>query len=189
MQELNKKLKQFRVFDETEAYLRHRARVHEREKREKLRKEGKLEAYLAEIEEAKKRDEESKSDVNKESSVSVEKIMEEYSAIKKIDKENSVHGNLIRLENTPEEDVSSHIQNGCVKKKKKKKTKKKKKVVQEEKNIVPEEDKNIVLEEAEFKPEMAGSTGLPTFYFTNLVEQNRSIFARYRVTCRQKKKN
>jgi hypothetical protein len=158
--------------DETEAYLRHRARVHEREKREKLRRQGKLEAYLAEIERNKpkmeaKRDEDEQKD-------SIDKIMEEYNAIKKLDKENSVVGNL-RLENSLEECVEEIVQ-----KKKKVKRRRKKKVA-----VV--EEPSVLLDDAEFKPTMAGSTGLPAFFFNNLVKENKSVFIRARYTCRPKK--
>lgn len=165
-------------FDETEAYLRHRARVHEREKREKLRKEGKLEAYLAEIERNKPKIEKDKTSNGggEETDVNIDKIMEAYYAIKKLDIENAVQSNQIRIEIPPEVNVDA---NNKQKKKARKHRKKKKK------NVVEEE--NVVLDEAEFKPTMAGSTGLPTFFFSNLVKENRSVFARYRVTCRQKK--
>lgn len=164
-------------FDETEAYLRHRARVHEREKRERLRRKGKLEAYLAEIERNKPKIEHTREEEiieNEAEDVSVDKIMEEYYAIRNIDKENSVHSNQIRM------DIAGE---NMQRRKKVKRSKKKKRVVVEE-----EEESSVVLDEAEFKPQMAGSTGLPTFFFSNVVEKNRSVFARYRVTCRPKKK-
>lgn len=164
-------------FDETEAYLRHRARVHEREKRERLRRKGKLEAYLAEIERNKPKIEHTREEEiieNEAADVSVDKIMEEYYAIRNIDKENSVHSNQIRM------DIAGE---NMQRRKKVKRSKKKKRVVVEE-----EEESSVVLDEAEFKPQMAGSTGLPTFFFSNVVEKNRSVFARYRVTCRPKKK-
>lgn len=170
-------------FDETEAYLRHRARVHEREKRERLRRKGKLEAYLAEIERNKPKIEHTKEEeiIEKEAEdVSIDKIMEEYYAIRNIDKENSVHSNQIRMDDALEEDFVEKMR----RRKKVKRSKKKTKRV-----IVEEEEPSVILEEAEFKPQMAGSTGLPTFFFNNVVEQNRSIFARCRVTCRPKKIN
>lgn len=168
--------------DETEAYLRHRARVHEREKRDRLRRKGKLEAYLAEIERNKPKIEHTKEEeiIEKEAEdVSIDKIMEEYYAIRNIDKENSVHSNQIRIDNAPEEDIAQNMQRW----KKVKRSGRKKKIV-----IVEEEEQSVILDEAEFKPQMAGSTGLPTFFFNNVVENNSKIFARCRLTCRPKKK-
>lgn len=160
-------------FDETEAYLRHRARVHEREKRERLRKEGKLEAYLAEIESNKVKIESEKN--HRTESDRMNKMMEEYYAIKKLDKENLVVGNQIRLNNAFEERAEEIVY-------RKKKVKRRRK-----KRVMEEENQSVILDDAEFKPQMAGSTGLPSFFFNNLVETNRSVFARCRVTCRPKK--
>ncbi len=138
-----------------------------------MRRKGKLEAYLAEIEKnnPKKVSEKSNNDEESES-VNINEIWEQYKAIKQFDKENFVLYNQIELDNTLEEEFEP---------KKVKKRKRKKKVV------VEEQQPNIILDEAEFKPKMAGRTGLPTFFFTNLVQKNKSVFARCRITCRPKK--
>lgn len=155
--------------DETEAYLRHRARVHEREKREKLRRQGKLEAYLAEIEKNKPKIETKGTDER----ASIDNIMEKYKAVK-LDKE-TVLSNL-KLDNSLEECVDEIV----ARRKKVKKRRRKKAVVEEDSTILVDDD-------AEFRPNMAGSTGLPTFFFSNLVKQNQSVFIRARYTCRPKK--
>lgn len=187
VQQLRDMSENYRVFDETEAYLRHRARVHEREKRERLRRHGKLEAYLAEIEKNKPKIESERendnNDVNEESSegVDIDKILEQYKAIKEFEKQNAVLCNLIELKSAPEQDVEDNTSRTSKKKKAKKHKKKKKAVV--------EEESTEILEEAEFRPKMAGRTGLPTFFFSNLVQQNKSVFAKCRVACRPKKKH
>lgn len=186
--ELRDMLNNYRVFDETEAYLRHRARVHEREKRERLRRKGKLEAYLAEIEKNKpkiesKTENNNNEEVEKEpEGVNIDKIMEEYKALKEFEKENLVLCHQIQLNISPEKDVEDiTTTTPRTSKKKAKKHKKKKKVVIEE--------PSVVLEEAEFKPKMGGRTDLPKFFFNNLVQQNKSVFAKCRVTCRPKRKH
>jgi hypothetical protein len=186
-QELRDIANNYRIFDETEAYLRHRARVHEREKRERLRRKGKLEAYLAEIEKNKpkiesKMENENKEEEEKEEAegVNFEKILEEYKAVKEFEKENLVLCHQIQLNISPEKDVQDITPRASKKKVKKHKKKKK---------VVVEEEPSVVLEEAEFKPKMAGRTNLPTFFFSNLVQQNKSVFAKCRVTCRPKKKH
>lgn len=185
-QELRDMLNNYRVFDETEAYLRHRARVHEREKRERLRRKGKLEAYLAEIEKNKPKIESKMENDNNEveeeeaEGVSIDKIMEEYKALKELEKENMVLCHQIQLASL-EKDAEDKTPRTS--KKKVKKHKKKKKVV------IEEPEPSIVLEEAEFKPKMGGRTDLPKFFFNNLVQQNKSVFAKCRVTCRPKRKH
>jgi hypothetical protein len=151
------------VIDETEAYLRHRARVHEREKREKLKKQGKLDEYLAELERNKAKQEELKKEPKKETEdkaieeqLVLAKFMEQYNEVKKFEKENLITN--IQIKNV-EETVTETI----VKKKKNRRRKKKK---------VIEEQDEIILKDAEFKPQLAGNTGLPTFFFSNLVKQN-----------------
>lgn len=56
----------------------------------------------------------------------------------------------------------------------KKKKAMKKKWAELEKKELEEE----MIEPEEFKPRMAGRTGLPTFFFTNIVKQNCSSFQR-----------
>lgn len=154
-------------FDETEAYLRHRARVHEREKREKLKKQGKLEAYLAELEKNKPKPEPKEEPKEEQKMPSFEDFMKEYYESRKQEKENLISFNVScqhdREVSTEErKDVYSPEQ---VKKKTKRRRKPKKK------SDVPEEE-IILLDDAEFKPQLAGRTGLPTFFFSNIVKQN-----------------
>lgn len=187
-QELRDMFNNYRVFDETEAYLRHRERVHEREKRERLRRKGKLEAYLAEIEKNKPKIESNEGNGNNEEAeeepegVNIDKIMEEYKALKKFERENLVLCHQIQLNISLEENVADDTTTPRASKKKVKKHKKKKKKV-----VVEEEESTVVLDEAEFKPKMAGD--LPTFFFSNLVQQNKSVFAKCRTACRPKKKH
>jgi len=152
-----------RELDETEAYLRHRARVHEREKREKLKKQGKLDEYLAEVERNKPK-KESKKEWIPEEPPAFDEFMKEYYESRKFDKENLVIINVVK--HAAPEDYYGMPHSSVEIKKKVKKRKKPKKIAN------PEEE--ILLNDSEFKPEMAGSTGLPKFFFSNLVKQNRS---------------
>lgn len=150
--------------DETEAYLRHRARVHEREKREKLKKQGKLEEYLAEVEKNKPKKEPKKDWIPQEPPV-FESFMKEYYASRQFDKENVVINSIMKHP-LPEDYYGMPHSSVEIKKKVKKRKKPKKKIEN------PEDE--ILLNDPEFKPQMAGSTGLPKFFFSNLVKQNRS---------------
>lgn len=147
--------------DETEAYLRHRARVHEREKREKLKKAGKLEEYLAKIEQNIPKPEPQKEPEPKQEILNFDKIMESYLEVKKYEKENLMLNNVIQIS------VVEGNKNDETKKKKKIKRRKKKKIVEEEEN-------EILLDDVEFKPQMAGNTGLPSIFFNNLVKQHKT---------------
>jgi hypothetical protein len=154
--------------DETEAYLRHRARVHEREKREKLKKKGKLDEYLAELEKNKPKPEPKPSslmDLPGPEKLNFDEIIEKYREIQKFDKENFVQPCRYNFNICEKQQEEPFIK---VQKKKKVRKSKKKKVVEDE----LEDD--ILLEDAEFKPQMAGRTGLPVFFFNNLVKANRS---------------
>lgn len=149
-----------REYDETEAYLRHRQRVHEREKREKLKKQGKLDEYLKE--KAVKEPEPAPIVITWEP----DQLIENYKAAKKLDEENSVLINYSKIE-VDEKKVEIIV----------KQIKKKKKNIQRAKKARVEEEKDCEMEEpAEFNPRMAGRTGLPLFFFNNLVKQNRSAF-------------
>lgn len=143
------------MFDEAEAYLRHRERIREREKREKLRKEGKLAEYLQEVQKAERKP------VVVCEPTHVDLTLEKYSEIKKLE---------------PKSELVNYSKLDCVVEKKKLVKKLvKKKVKKSKKPRV--EDPEIVIEDAEeFKPPMAGSTGLPVFFFSNLVKQNCSAF-------------
>lgn len=150
--------------DETEAYLRHRARVHEREKREKLKKQGKLDAYLEEIEKSKPKSE-TRKEKKKDEMPNFDKFMQEYYEIRKFDKENLIINNVVKLPTAVENSKTQNINIEA-----KKKTKKRRKA---KKKIPEKQEEQIILNEAEFKPTMAGSTGLPKFFFNNLVKENR----------------
>lgn len=187
-----------REFDETEAYLRHRERIHEREKREKLKKQGKLDAYLKEQEEKAKAEKEKQKldfeekmrlykeskkseeetcliqnyvkfdiDVNKPKdpeAPNFEEMMREYQERRKADEE-EILVNYAKLE-VDEKKVEQVVKRIRLKKK----HEKAKKARLEEDEIVEDSD--------EFRPKMAGKTGLPSFFFSNLVTQNRSSFAK-----------
>lgn len=152
-------------FDETEAYLRHRARVHEREKREKLKKQGKLEAYLAEIEKNKPKPEPEK--VEEPKLPDFDKFMKEYYESRKFDKENFFPN---KVNNSSTEKVYFHENNNNNNTEVKKKPRRRRKAKKKAENL----EEEIILNEAEFKPQMAGSTGLPKFFFSNIVKQNSS---------------
>lgn len=188
-----------REFDETEAYLRHRQRIHEREKREKLKKQGKLDAYLKEQEEKKKaeeekqrldfeekmrlyeentKSEESKSllynyvkfdiDENKPKDPAApkfEEIMKEYQERRKAD-EAQILINYSKLD-VDEKKVEQVVKRIKLKKKHAKM-----------KKARMEEDEVVIEDAEEFRPKMAGKTGLPTFFFSNLVTKNSSSFAK-----------
>lgn len=147
-----------REFDETEAYLRHRQRVHEREKREKLKKEGKLQEYLKE-----KAVEVKPSPVVVQ--MEVEDILQKYKETKKLCEEESPLVNYSKFD-VDEKKVEKVVKQMRLKKKH-----------QKAKKARIEQDLNYVVEDSEeFKPRMAGKTGLPHFFFTNLVTENRSAF-------------
>lgn len=172
--------------DETEAYLRHRARVHEREKREKLRKQGKLDEYLAEVERNKPKPEPKKPADDDGFKLCFEKFMQEYAEYKKFEKENLNVLFALKNDVSHKNDEEPKVDT-AEKKKKTKRRKKPKKTKNEETEI------EVVLNETEFKPQMAGSTGLPSFFFSNLVNQNRAALqeaqAKNKMTFRQGKKN
>jgi hypothetical protein len=187
MKELMNFQNRYKVIDETEAYLRHRARVHEREKREKLKKQGKLDAYLAEVERNKPKPElKVEEKLTKKETVALDNFMQEYLESRKFDKENQAVHRPIVLQVPVEETSVAKVTatNGDAKRKVKKRKKSKKQ------KIAVEDD--VVLNEAEFRPQMAGSTGLPSFFFSNLVKQNRTALqeaqARHRMTPLKNKK-
>lgn len=130
--------------------MRHRERVREREKREKLRKEGKLVEYLQEL---------PKQVVVVSEARNVDITLEKYSEIRKLEPKSE-------LVNYSKLDVD--IKKNVIKLKKKKKVKKSKKPRIEEEPVIEDPE--------EFKPPMAGSTGLPVFFFSDLVKQNCSAF-------------
>lgn len=148
--------------------MRHRARVHEREKREKLKKQGKLEEYLREIEEKNKPKEPTPEPPTVEEKVeeSIEKTLQEYKEWKK-------------------QVVPETLSKFAVDDKKVKETVqkiKRRKVIARRRQEMREETQVLlgfesVDEPSPFRPKMAGKTGMPEFFFSNLVRQNTKAFA------------
>lgn len=152
-----------REYDETEAYLRHRERVHEREKQAKLKKEGKLKQYL----EQKAKEAPPPPKVEETPTWDFEDVIKKYKEIKEMDQEEeSKLQNLSKFE-VVEEKVEVIVKG----------IKRKKKLVEYKKTLKKNLEMEDEVEDPEvFKPKMAGKTGLPTFFFSNLVKQNRSAF-------------
>ncbi|KAG5685060.1 hypothetical protein PVAND_014261 [Polypedilum vanderplanki] len=171
--------------DETEAYLRHRARVHEREKREKLKKQGKLDEYLAELEKNKPMPEPKiEKKLTEKETNELDKIMKEYLACRQFDKENEAVQNRIKIELPPDEKKNDEKTSKLNKNEVKRKFKKRKKSKKQKVEIEVEED--VLLNDVEFKPQMAGRTDLPKFFLSNLVKKNSAALqeaqARHRMT-------
>lgn len=188
-----------REFDETEAYLRHRERIHEREKREKLKKQGKLDAYLKEQEEKAKAEKEKQE-------LDFEEKMKLYAECKKSEEETSLIPNYVKFDidvNKPkdpeapnfeemmkeyqerrkadEEEILINYSKLEVDEKKVEQVVKRiklKKKHEKAKKARMEEDEMVVEDSEEFRPRMAGKTGLPTFFFSNLVTHNRTSFVK-----------
>lgn len=161
--ELEKFYASRREFDETEAYLRHRARVHEREKREKLKKQGKLEEYLREIEETKP-----KSPTPEPEQVEdtvLDKALEEYKEWKK--QEDLENAKFVI-------DEKKVAKTAFIIRRQKKIEKRKQEMEEETRALLGYEP---IDEPPPFKPKMAGKTGMPSFFFSNLVTQNKKAFA------------
>lgn len=137
--------------------------------REKLKKEGKLAEYLKkkEAEEAEKAARQPKPNV--EESVQIDELLQKYKETKKLDIENSVLINYSKFD-VDEKKVEKIVKQLKTKKQKVQKAKKAR-IEQSRFEVEMEID-----ETEEFKPKMAGQTGLPSFFFSNLVKQNRSAF-------------
>lgn len=152
----------FHEYDETEAYLRHRARVHEREKREKLKKKGKLEAYLREVEASKpKAPTPEPVPAVTEVDESIQKSLQEYKEWKKEEKPKFV------VDDKKVVKMAKLIRG--------------RKVIAQRRKEVREETTLLlgyepIDEPPPFRPKMAGSTGMPSFFFSNLVQQNKKAF-------------
>lgn len=118
-----------------------------------MRKEGKLAEYLKEAQKPELRH------VVARERTSVDLTLEKYSEIRKLEPKTELV-NYSKLD--------GEVKKKVVKKTVKKKVKKAKK---------PRIDEDPVIEDPEdFKPSMAGSTGLPIFFFSNLVKENCSAF-------------
>lgn len=145
--------------------MRHRARVHEREKREKLKKQGKLDEYLREIEEKQKPKEPTpEPKVEEKVDESIEKTLQDYKEWKK------------QEETRPKFAVDTKKVDEMTKKIKRRK------VIARRRQEMREETEKLlgftpIDEPSPFKPRMAGKTGMPEFFFSNLVKQNAKAFA------------
>lgn len=142
-----------RRFDETEAYLRHRERIRERELREKLRKEGKLEEYLRE---------KGKFTAEQEivQPITVDLDIQRYNETKKVGLEEELPNKVVfSVDKEKLEKIITQMR-------------RKKSLKIEEYR----EDEELPHDISEFRPKLAGKTGLPTFFFSNVVKQNRSAF-------------
>lgn len=139
--------------------MRHRERVREREKREKLRKAGKLNEYLKNPEKNVKK-------LMKEPKPNpVDITLQQYKETKKLSEGETelVNYSKLDVDETKVELIVNRIR-------------RKKKLVKEWAQL---EKKELEVEQQEpqyFKPRMAGKTGLPVFFFSNLVSQSRSCF-------------
>ena len=117
-----------------------------------MRKEGKLVEYLKDIKKPELKQ------VIAPEPTSVDLILEKYSEIRKLEPKSEL--------------VNYSKLDGDVKKKVKKVVKKK---VKKSKKARIEEDP-VIEDPEEFKPSMAGSTGMPVFFFSNLVKESCSAF-------------
>lgn len=183
-----------REFDETEAYLRHRQRIHERERREKMKKQGKLDEYLKEQEEKAKAEKEKQQ-------LDFENKMKIYQEFKKTEKDTCMVKYDIDL-TQPQNPNAPKFEEMLVEYQESKKTddthllsnyakfdvdqKKVEQIVKvlkiKKKHALAKKARMLedetVEDSEEFKPKMAGKTGLPTFFFSNLVTQHSSSFVK-----------
>lgn len=155
--------------DSTEAYLRHRERVRERERLNKLARYRKRHPNAV-IPEDKPKKEEPKPEPEEDEN-DKENLLDLYNELKKLDE---IEQNKIKLEilEAPRQVERKSTPKPLVKKKApkhKKKVKKAPKIL----DIDDEEDEEI---DVKFTPKMAGQTGLPVFFFSNLVKNSRSAF-------------
>lgn len=140
--------------------MRHRERVREREKREKLRRHGKLDEYLEKLEAEKPKTEQ----VAAEPAVDpVDDILRRYKEIKSMFAETPLH-NVTKL--AVDEKKVEKIVEGLRRKK-----------ISKAKIARVEDTFGYESEDlGGFKPKMAGNTKMPAFFFSNLVKQNQSVF-------------
>lgn len=155
-------------YDETEAYLRHRARVHEREKREKLKKQGKLEAYLREVEANKPKVPEPEPTVEAIVDENIQKSLQEYKEWKKEEVPEVLGKFDVNEQKVIEMAKLIH----------------RRKVIARRRKEMREETTQLlgyepIDEPPPFRPKMAGRTGMPEFFFSNLVSQNKKAFANH----------
>lgn len=151
--------------------MRHRARVHEREKREKLKKQGKLEEYLKEVEESKPKvtpTPDPKVEQEKEEQLKLEKALEEYKEWKK--QEELERTQIFEIDEKKATEIVQKIR------RRKRIAKRKQEIAEETKALLGYEP---IDEPAPFRPKMAGKTGMPSFFFSNVVRQNKKVFVEH----------
>lgn len=146
--------------------MRHRERVRERELRNKLKKEGKLEEYLRKKGELLQKPELVKP-------ISVDLDIQRYKETKMVGDDD---GSSI-VSNVPKFSVDAKKVEKILKQMRRRKSLK----IEEYR----EEDK--VQDNGEFRPKLAGKTGLPVFFFKNLVNQNLSAFQKFDARNRNRK--
>lgn len=160
--------------DSTEAYIRHRERVRERERINKLARYKKRHpnAHIVDDKIKKKESE----PVPEEDENDKENLLELYNELKKIDEVNAIEPNKIKLEIL---EIPRQMERKKAPKslEKKKAPKHKKKLKKPQSCLdIEDDDAEEVEEEIKFTPKMAGQTGLPIFFFSNLVKDSRSAF-------------
>lgn len=138
--------------------MRHRERVREREKREKLKRHGKLDEYLEKLEAENPKPVATEHVVDQ-----VEATMKKYKELKSLFAETT-------LQSVSKFDVDEKKVEKIVEALKRKKISKAKIARVEDKFGYESEDLGG------FKPKMAGNTKMPAFFFSNLVKQNQSAF-------------
>lgn len=151
--------------------MRHRARVHEREKREKLKKKGKLDEYLKEIEEKEKLEKpktpepDPLEEQQKEEQLKLERALQEYKEWKR--QEEIDRATIFDLDEQKAQAIALKIR--------------RRKRIEKRKQEIAEETKALlgfdpIDEPPPFRPKMAGKTGMPSFFFSNVVKQSKKAF-------------
>lgn len=125
-----------------------------------MKKEGKLEKYLAE----KAKKEANAKPVEQPETWSLDKILQQYKEAVKFGAEDS------GLRNCSKFDVDQKKVEVIVARMRRKKK------LEKARQARLEEDEFYIEDPKEFQPRMAGKTGLPVFFFSNIVQQNRSAF-------------
>ena len=159
-----------------------------------MKKQGKLDEYLKQKEAKEKAEKEKKE-------LEFEEKMKQYAEFKKLENESKVHFdidvNKPKEPDTPcfeemmrvyqeqrkadEEEMLRNYSKLEVDEKKVEQVVKRiklKKKHEKAKKARMEEDEMVIEDSKEFKPRMAGKTGLPSFFFSNLVNQNRNSFVK-----------
>lgn len=161
--------------DSTEAYIRHRERVRERERINKLARYNRRHPNAQKVDDKIKKEE--PKPVPEEDENEKENLLELYNELKKIDETNAIAQNKIKLEilEIPRQ-MERKKASKTLEKKKVPKHKKKIKKAQLTYDYDDDDDDYDYDNEMKFTPKMAGQTGLPIFFFSNLVKNSRSAF-------------